>query len=272
MKTIRALLVFAGTIIAAAFVSGQTVTEFYVVKLYDLTQTSNSGSTAGATPYGFFAQVGGSGLSGTYTVTTPGGSVGSPITLTGSATEREFEEAFAYADITALNNAYNNGNFSMALPNLNGVPQSVSNLSLTGDAFPNTFSITGGTWSGGKLMVDPTQDFTISFGNFTGFAAGDSIQLNIDPNYSQTSATAVNSFLVSGGSIPLAPGNTTGAEIAFIKLTDSDSSIAGASGVVGYVTIVSFDIQAIPEPSTYAAIFGALALAGVMIHRRRRLA
>lgn len=31
-------------------------------------------------------------------------------------------------------------------------------------------------------------------------------------------------------------------------------------------------VTAIPEPSTYAAIFGALALAGVMIHRRRKQA
>lgn len=34
----------------------------------------------------------------------------------------------------------------------------------------------------------------------------------------------------------------------------------------------SLAFTAIPEPSTYAAIFGALALAGVMIHRRRKQA
>ncbi len=36
------------------------------------------------------------------------------------------------------------------------------------------------------------------------------------------------------------------------------------------IGIDNFSLTAIPEPSTYAAIFGALALAGVVVHRRRQ--
>lgn len=36
------------------------------------------------------------------------------------------------------------------------------------------------------------------------------------------------------------------------------------------MAIDNVSFTAIPEPSTYAAIFGALALAGVVVHRRRQ--
>jgi hypothetical protein len=74
----------------------------------------------------------------------------------------------------------------------------------------------------------------------------------------------------------LTAGQTYSFELVFVNSVYNDISTItspGADvGLAGYVTIVNFDIQAIPEPSTYAAIFGALTLAGVMIHRRRRLA
>lgn len=56
-----------------------------------------------------------------------------------------------------------------------------------------------------------------------------------------------------------------------IGLTDSglgDVGDADKAFMIGSTT--SFTLAAIPEPSTYAAIFGVLALAGVVIHRRRR--
>ena len=78
---------------------------------------------------------------------------------------------------------------------------------------------------------------------------------------------------VGAGSIVLANGNTTNVELNFINGIAMDTtSVPGATGLTAYVTILSFDIQAIPEPSTYAAILGALALAGVLIRRRRQLA
>jgi len=274
MKTMRILLVFAGATLAAAFLSAQTVTAYTIGKLYDGTQTSGSGSSFASPAYGFFAEVIGSGLSGTYTVATPGGSVSSPITLAGGIGDRQFEQAYFYTDVLGLNAAYNNGNYTFAVPASGGPFSPI--LSLNGDAFPNTFSITGltnGTWSGGKLLFDPTQSLTIQFDAFSGMVNGtDKIFLNVDTNYEiSTNVAGTVSFLVPANSITLTAGQTTSAELVFAKVVDFDNtSISGANGMAVYATIVSFQLEAIPEPSTYAAIFGALALAGVVIHRRRR--
>lgn len=262
--------------------SGQVVTEYIVAYINDNYQTQDGVTVAGDlynTPntnrYGLFAQVTGTGLVGTYSFTPQGGSAIQITTVESDGLF--FEDAFNYADTTALFTAYPEGNFSMAIPNTNGANQSVSPFPLSGGSFPVLPMITGGTWSNGKLLIDPTQNYTLTFTGFTGFAAGDQIRLGIDGSGSDghdaASTTAVTSFFIPAGSIVLAPGNTTGAELNFINgITTDTTTIPGATGMTGYVTILSFQIQAVPEPSTYAAIFGALALVGVMIHRRRRAA
>jgi hypothetical protein len=282
MRTLRILLVFAGASFATAMMSGQVVTEYIVAYINDHYQTQDGVTVAGDiynTPntnrYGLFAQVSGTGLTTGYTFTPPGGSA-IPIT-TVESNGLFFEDAFNYADTTALFAAYPEGNFSMAIPNTNGANQSVSPFPLSGGSFANTPMITGGTWSNGKLMIDPTQNYTLTFTGFTGFAAGDQIRLGIDgpgsDGHDTGSTTAVTSFFIPAGSIVLAPGNTTGAELNFINgITTDTTTITGATGMTGYVSILSFQIQAIPEPSTYAAIFGGLALAGAVIYRRRRVA
>jgi len=282
MKMLRVLLVFAGAGFAAAMVQGQTITEYVVAYINDHYQTQDGVTAAGdlyntpnTNPYGLFAQVQGTGLSGTYSFTPPGGSAIQITTVESGGLY--FEDAFNYGTTTALFTAYPEGNFSMAIPNTNGVPQTVSPFPLSGGSFPNLAMITGGTWSNGKLLIDPTQNYTLTFTGFTGFAAGDQIRLSIDgagsDGHDTGSTTAVTSFFIPAGSIVLAPGNTTGAELNFINgITTDTTSIAGATGMTGYVSILSFQIQAIPEPSTYAAIFGALALVGAAVYRRRRQA
>lgn len=280
MKTMRVFLVFAGAIFAAAFVSGQTVTEFIIAKLNDRYQTTDGSTASGdlknqgnTSAFGIFAQVTGTGLSGTYNFTAPGGSPVNISTVeTGSLV---YENAFAYDTGANLASAFADGNFAMQI-NTSGGLQNVSGFSLTGDAFPNSPQITGGTWSGGKLLLDPTQNYTLNFTGFSGFGAGDKISLSVDGSgsngHDDASASAVTSFFIPAGSIVLANGNTTSVELNFINGIAMDTtSIPGATGLTAYVTILSFDIQAIPEPSTYAAIFGALALAGVAWHRRRRI-
>lgn len=279
MKTMRFLFVFAGALVAAAVVQGQAINLYGVVKLYDLTQTSNSAPTPVANPYGFNAFADGSGtFSGTYTVTYPGGTaLPNPRTLTNETDGSSFEDAFAYASIAAVNAAYNNGLYSMAIPN-NGSAQSVTGLNLTGDIYPDAPMITGGTWLGGKLQLDPTINntinftaFTLSSGSFTNLQ--DRIFLSSESaSYDQGSSTPVTSFVINAGT--LTAGQIYDFELVFVNAvyvdTSTLTSTGGNEGIAGYVTIVSFDIQAIPEPSTYAAIFGVLALAGVVIHRRRK--
>lgn len=286
MKSMRFFIVLAGALFASAMMSGQTVTEFIIAKINDNYQTQDGSTSAGdfdnqgnTNAYGIFAQVTGTGLSGTYSFTTPTTPTPTTINITTVETgSLVYENAFAYADATALNAAFPDGDYSMAIPNTNNsnlAPDSVSLFNLSGGTFSNVPMITGGTWSGGRLLIDPTQNYTLNFIGFSGFGAGDSITLAIDGSGSNghdvDSSSAVTSFLISAGDIVLANGNTTRAELNFINGIDTDTSITGATGFTGYVTILSFEIQAIPEPSTYAAIFGALALAGVILRRRRRV-
>lgn len=280
MKAMR-LLIVAAALTTGAYCSGQTVTEYIVAYINDHYQTQDGSTAAGdlysqanTNAYGLFAQVSGTGLTTGYSFTPPGGSaiaINSPDT--GSLF---FEDAFGYADTTALFAAYPQGNFSMAIPNSNGGGQTVSGFTLSGGVFPNVPQITGGTWSGGKLLIDPTQDYTLTFTGFSGFGAGDEIRLGIDGagsnGHDDSSSSAVTTFFIPANSIVLSPGQTTGAELNFINGITSDStSIPGAVGFTGYVTILSFQIQAIPEPSTYAAFFGVAALAGAFVYRRRRI-
>jgi hypothetical protein len=75
------------------------------------------------------------------------------------------------------------------------------------------------------------------------------------------------------------PGGALGAgahylSMDFNRLLAQDNSVGGYVALIGYNanTNLTIQVEAIPEPSTYAAIYGALALAGVMLLRHRRAA
>ena len=76
MKMMRIPLVFAGWVLAATLVSGQTITEFIIAKTNDHYQTidgstssGNINDTGNTKAYGIVAQVTGTSLSGTYSFT-----------------------------------------------------------------------------------------------------------------------------------------------------------------------------------------------------------
>jgi hypothetical protein len=57
-----------------------------------------------------------------------------------------------------------------------------------------------------------------------------------------------------------------------IAIVGTSTNFVITAGDSMYLDNFSTNVSAVPEPSTYAAIFGSVALAGVMLHRRRRLA
>lgn len=68
-------------------------------------------------------------------------------------------------------------------------------------------------------------------------------------------------------------GNTykVGLEFNYFLAAPVDFEAGTFKAVVINTMTTEFLIQVIPEPSTYAIILGAMALAGVGIHRRRRM-
>jgi hypothetical protein len=67
------------------------------------------------------------------------------------------------------------------------------------------------------------------------------------------------------------PTTGSASQLLAVDLPGNISSIQIFTGTGDYAG-VTLTVTAIPEPSTYAAIVGAIVLAGVVIHRRRRVA
>ena len=159
--------------------------------------------------------------------------------------------------------------------------------------YPNTpiATLTGGNWVGGVYQFNPGNTLTIDSGTYnTDFLySAARIEIGIDGNsYSfqlDKGVGSVTPFLITDtmgsilASLPPATfisGNTYNVDVGFSYVTSfTDISLAfgqsggTATGVTLFGTTTSFTIQAIPEPSTYAAILGAVALGGVLIRRRR---
>ncbi|MBP6863677.1 MAG: autotransporter-associated beta strand repeat-containing protein [Candidatus Didemnitutus sp.] len=68
-----------------------------------------------------------------------------------------------------------------------------------------------------------------------------------------------------------AGGSTTGTALGIASDQSGWASLGSfGTSLIGQDMVLSWTAAAIPETSTYAAIFGALALAGVCVHRRRQ--
>lgn len=130
-------------------------------------------------------------------------------------------------------------------------------IAATGVAGTNyaTVSSTGGTLTfGGTLGINVTASL----------AGGESFNL-----FTASGGVLAGNFGITAGNVSL-----TGTYIA--SLTNNGSGIwTGTTGGLDFTFATSgvnagiLSVSAIPEPSTYATIFGALALAGTAIHRRR---
>lgn len=269
---------FVAFVLALAFVAGasaQTITGYGVIKVYNGVQTTAGGGLADASaqPHAITSYVFGSGLTGTYSFTpTSGTQNGVPKILTTTSTSGAFEEAFASS--SDLNTAYGDSAYTMAIPNGSAF-DSATLQAFPGDAYPEEPLIIGGTWTGGLLQIDPTQSYLLTFSSFSSFTSDDSYALTIRNSGDTTVASGswntagTTTFLIAANT--LTAGQTYDANLRFNNnFINYDNPFSGANGNIGYTTSNDFQIQAIPEPSTYAAILGAVALAGVAIHRRRR--
>ncbi|MDB6116184.1 MAG: motif protein [Lacunisphaera sp.] len=274
MKTLRPFLLIC-TLALAAGVSAQTITGYGVIKTLYVTQTtSGAPGITDAQPYALNAYVFGSGLTSGYTFTPFGGSA---VGLTVSGGNSASFDSSSYATAGDLNTAYAEGVYSMTFPN-GQVAQGANLPNFAGDLYPTFADATiGGTWSGNRLQVNNAGNYTLTF-NFSSMTADDSLSINIRNSsdvtvYSNFAnfGSNTNTFVINSGT--LAAGQTYYAELRFNNnFINYNTPFSVANGDVGFTTSNNFEIQAIPEPSTYAAILGTVALAGVMIQRRRQTA
>ncbi|MCW5549673.1 MAG: PEP-CTERM sorting domain-containing protein [Opitutaceae bacterium] len=174
-------------------------------------------------------------------------------------------------------------------------------LQLGGDADADAYpgapnpTVSAGTWDAGgiiKLYHNVNNPLTINTGTFANFGTDvvvSGLNLFVDHNGSEL----INLFSLSSDLLGLGLSNGTFTDfleytfaantmvsgtdyyvsIEFFNLTDAQqvAGLDGALAVAMFTTRTQFIISAVPEPSTYAAIAGALALVGVMVVRRRRI-
>lgn len=280
MKTTRVLLALFSAMTAAIIASAQVVNFLVISKRHAYVQTDNSTTVDAVNPWQFQANVEGAGgvnnISGitTPTMTIPSGSGSTTLTYNGGSDDNWKVQA-AFATQGALDAAYGTGNYS-----LTALGQTVTPISLTGDTYPLTplaTNLSGGTIVAGVLTWNYTQALIITI---TGTA--DHMGIFVDgTGYnggSEVFGLGTHTFTIPAFS--LVAGNSYNVSLDFDDIVGATSpyNFAGTGGMsaaqyVGvYNAQTTFTIQAVPEPATYAEIFGLVALAGVMIHCRRRLA
>lgn len=298
MKTKNTLLLVAA-LAAVEVGSAQTIELVVVDRQVNYVQTeAGSAALDGASPYEFVININGQNLGSPFTFSfkKPGDLVtnysGFEQTA-GTELQAPVYPVGNFGSMAALHSAFPDGTYTIQASGFSDVTLGIPNLiGSPNDGFANTPFVTGTqdgnpvTWIGGKMRIDPTKELTLLTNTYTtNYAAGTGrIGLWTDGGGDEvTNETAPNTFYFSGTSVQLqvaantfAPG-TYAAGMEFNNVVSSLIDLsgtygAGAYGVSVYTAYTTFQVEAIPEPSTYAAIAGALALTGAAIYRRRRAA
>lgn len=272
-------------LMTAVSVSAQTYSLVVVEKFSGYQQTGVGTTQAATNPYGFAVIAEGSGLSssnnGTFTSAGGSGTAGGNIVYDSNDNQLVYEQSFASQG--ALNTAFADGDYTVNVAGTSVV------LTLSGSVYPNTPTVTfnQGYWSGNVYYFDPTQDLVITSNSFAAFDQNLNglIDFSIYATSGSSFNAAVKKFYNDNTSAPdtltytllatnnFVTGQTLEAEVGFISIVDTatDAALSGALVASVYSTFTTFNLQAIPEPSTYALLVGGAGLAiAVWVRRRRR--
>jgi hypothetical protein len=270
--------ILLGLTVANAF--SQVVTSFKVTKNMNYVQvdgTTTPAESAANPPAAIFsAFVYGTGLPtapGDSKLVTPGGTFPSPADLVGgSGTSMNLNTPGTYASVAAMNAAFGTGTYTF---NVVGItPTGSVNLAANTFSIPQV-SVAGASWSGNKLNLVQNQIYTFTFVSLAALSFQDTIDtitFNFDGTSQQTSQSgATASFSIDTTGMGIGDHH---ASLIFRNVTDTTTSNFGGAitGTASYQLGTEFiaNVQAVPEPGTYAALFGVAALGFVAWRRRRQ--
>jgi fibronectin-binding autotransporter adhesin len=228
--------------------------------------TLNSHDLTVAAPYGDmnfsggFASTGTGGnltinSSGTKTLTIFGATVNNvgAITHIGSGTGSSFISAIIGSNVTGISQNSSTSTLTLGGVNLYSGPTTVTLGTLATNATGTFGSSNVSVASGAKLTLGNAASFgDLAQLTFASTSTASSINLNF------TGADTLGAVYDSVSATYLAAGTYTASELN----TAFSSSVFAGTG--------SFTVAAIPEPSTYAAIFGGLVLVGGVWRSRKR--
>lgn len=272
-RPVLVLLLGCATLVS---LSGQS-TFFLIDKAIDYSQTDNSTPTFNSDiGHSFIAQV--ADMSGTYNASNPATAptVDDNTTTWTLAYSSHFNawyyEASGFSDEASLDAVYADTNYDF---NFDG---SMATVAVSNDLYSNIpmASMNTGIWSGGTFVVDPSEALTISTNTFTtNYLNGASrIEIRISGDSFSDSADNNNSgdsLSLNLSAFDLSPGGNYEVEIGFTRFDGSDTMLSGTDTFGSYTSITTFNLHAVPEPSSFGFWAGLGAL-GIVWRRNGRRA
>lgn len=167
-----------------------------------------------------------------------------------------------FASAAAMDAAFPAGTYTVAVGSVTGIA-----MTMPASPYPvDVPQVINGTWNGGRLVVDPTKDYTITLNTFTGFSpAGGfgSAFLSIwfgddDDLVFRNQNTLENPRVFTTVTIPagtLVAGRTYNAKAGYFASSIlNTTSVPGAFGVVCGANETEFQIAAVAPPNSAPTI------------------